>query len=386
MGKVKTIQRGVKPAAAQAKEYNPYLDVLKGFAILLVVLGHSLQTFVANGQFDNNLLFKIIYSFHMPLFMFLAGAAATYSHRPMNFAFVRRKFYMLVVPFVAWYLVGYGLDGTYHQLAFKTYIHRVIDSPDYGLWFLWVLFLNFVVLVGISKMTKWFKLYSYLIAWLVIYSIPTGKYGIGLLKWHLPFFLLGYLIFTYRHQLQRFRKIVLITYIATTPFLVATWHRLYYPSYITGLQPRLIAHGLQTVSMGSILSVNVYQVMALAYSYFVPLAAIGTVYWLFQLRPSKYLWPILGFFGLYTLDIYAIHVYLFRYAFGHSWLEIGSGFVIAASLSVLIGILILRRVPLLSTLFLGGRSKPAGLLKKYKFSFSGKQLFMAVKNYLRPHI
>src|SRR6478735_3308217 len=106
---VKTDKSGSAVKTA-VKQYNSQLDALKGFAILLVVLGHSTQTYAANGNFDNNFLFRIIYSFHMPLFMFLSGAVAAYSLRPMNWDFIKRKFYMLVIPFVAWYLVGYGLN------------------------------------------------------------------------------------------------------------------------------------------------------------------------------------------------------------------------------------------------------------------------------------
>jgi fucose 4-O-acetylase-like acetyltransferase len=347
-------------------QHDLYLDVLKGFAILMVVLGHSLQTFVPNEQFDNNLLFRIIYSFHMPLFMFLAGAAAAYSLRPMNLDFIKRKFYMLVVPFASWYLLGYFISGAYHTLAFRTYIHHVISSPDYGLWFLWVLFLNFVVLMGIGRLTKWFKLYSYLIVWLIILSIPTGKYGIGLVQWHLPFFLSGYLIYRYRDKLQNYRSLVLMLCVIAFPLLALTWHRLYDPSFIAGVQPRLIAHGLQDISVGGIATINNYQVFELLYKYAVAFSGIGFIYWLFRLKPAKYAWDSLGLFGLYTLDIYVMNLYFFRFAVGHNWIvQVISGFIISITLSIMIGKYLLRPIPILSVIFLGGRShaRPA-LLKK----------------------
>lgn len=52
------------------------VDLLKGYAIILVVLGHALQYNINN--FDNNIVFRIIYSFHMPLFMFASGYVAFY--------------------------------------------------------------------------------------------------------------------------------------------------------------------------------------------------------------------------------------------------------------------------------------------------------------------
>lgn len=47
---------------------NTTLDVMKGIAILLVVLGHAIQKNVLN--FEYNILFSFIYSFHMPMFFF----------------------------------------------------------------------------------------------------------------------------------------------------------------------------------------------------------------------------------------------------------------------------------------------------------------------------
>lgn len=323
----------------------------------MVVLGHSVQTYAANGNFDENLLFRIIYSFHMPLFMFLSGAAAAYSLRPMNWTFLNRKFKMLVIPFVAWYLVGFFLTNAHLTTTFGSYIHKLVVSPDNGLWFLWVLFLNFCCLAFIKKISGKLNLYSYLIVWLAIMSIPTGKYGIGLVKWHLPFFLIGYLLFVYRNSLIKYSKVALYFCAATFPLLVATWHRLYYPSLVTDTNARLIYHHLDSISIGGFLTLNAAQIFTLLYAYLVAFTGIGFVYWFFKLSVSKHVYGIFGFLGIYTLDIYASQMYFFKYAFGTSWVAIISGFIIALIMSLLLGMFVLRRVPLLSTIFLGGRAK-----------------------------
>lgn len=49
-----------------------YLDLLKCFAIFLVIWGHSIQYFKSTAYFDEP-IYRIIYSFHMPLFMALSG-------------------------------------------------------------------------------------------------------------------------------------------------------------------------------------------------------------------------------------------------------------------------------------------------------------------------
>jgi len=369
MGQRIVAQRTGKPDAPKksGKQRDVYVDVLKGFAILLVVLGHSVQAYVSGGRFDDNILFRLIYSFHMPLFMFLCGAAAAYSSRPMNLDFIKRKFLMLVVPFVAWYLVGYFLTGAQHTMAFSGYIHQVVVSPDYGLWFLWVLFLEFCALAVAKWLTQWLKNYAYLVVWLAIYAVPVGKYGIGLVKWHLPFFFAGYLIFAYREVLMRYRRVALAGAVIAAPLLLLTWHRMYYPSLVTGLQPRLAAHGLSVVTLGDVVSINTYSVVDMAYRYLVPFCAIGLVCWAFSTRPARYLYGVFGFLGLYTLDIYVTHQYFLNFAVGKSWTAVISGFLIALGVSLAIGIFVLRKVPALSVIFLGGRAATATKRRRLRF-------------------
>lgn len=57
---------------------DPYWDIIKGFTILLVIIGHSIQyhngeTYYEQGLYWANPIFKFIYSFHMPLFMLISG-------------------------------------------------------------------------------------------------------------------------------------------------------------------------------------------------------------------------------------------------------------------------------------------------------------------------
>lgn len=62
---------------------NPFLDYTKAFAILLVVVGHCIQygsgqNYLKEELFFDNILFKFIYSFHMPLFMLISGYLFAY--------------------------------------------------------------------------------------------------------------------------------------------------------------------------------------------------------------------------------------------------------------------------------------------------------------------
>ena len=49
-----------------------YFDMLKLFAIFLVIVGHCAQYLLSSSPYDEP-LYVYIYSFHMPLFMIISG-------------------------------------------------------------------------------------------------------------------------------------------------------------------------------------------------------------------------------------------------------------------------------------------------------------------------
>ncbi len=49
-----------------------WADSLKGWLMILVIIGHAIQT-VVGGECNENHLWNIIYSFHMPAFMAVSG-------------------------------------------------------------------------------------------------------------------------------------------------------------------------------------------------------------------------------------------------------------------------------------------------------------------------
>ena len=106
-----------------------YLDNLKGFLIILVILGHCIE--YGTESFDENTLFKIIYSFHMPLFFMISGYLSY--KEPLNWiSSVKRRGYQLLVPYVLW---GVGIC-----LWHKYPLLDMIVDPGKILWFIWCLF------------------------------------------------------------------------------------------------------------------------------------------------------------------------------------------------------------------------------------------------------
>lgn len=322
------------------RERNSQIDALKGYAIVLVVLGHSIQSNVID--FDNDLIFRLIYSFHMPLFMFLSGVLAFGKIKPTSFSFLWKKFKILMVPCIMWYLINY-VRGYYIlenlDVEFYEYIIRFLKSPDWGLWFLWVLFLNFIVVSLAMSLEKYIKDASFFLAIIVIKLLPIGFLGISLLKWHLPFFVGGYLIAKHINKLVQFKewcKLSIVVY----PVLTSVWQR--------GKDPEGIERFLQTLVPGCLKITNM---VMLLYSYLVPFAGIAFSYVLVAFVEKKKIHKILSYLGKNTMEIYILQWYFLGINIGTGYVAILSGTILATFLSVLTSLVFKKNIVFRRVLF-----------------------------------
>jgi len=178
------------------KNQNRYvhIDFLKSLAIILVILGHVLQGLVR--ECDSNILFKFIYSFHMPLFMFLSGYLSGYD---FSNGFLRKKFAILLIPFFVWLLISgvfnFGLQMIHGEFyGFLRFLGHAIVSPDAGgLWFLWVLFFCYVLWFVTQRKGKSILGAALGMVGAYVMSFAFGRYmnGLNLVAWLFPFFVLG---------------------------------------------------------------------------------------------------------------------------------------------------------------------------------------------------
>jgi|GEM_PF-1719253 len=135
---------------------DAFLDCLKGFAILTVVLGH---TFQGTPDFDHYLPFRLVYSFHMPMFLFVAGMTASLglsrrlkAGRPDFSSYaseLQARALRLLVPFVTWAIIQYYLLRP-QAYGPATWLLHIFQVPDNGLWFLLTVFQCCCVLVLVS--------------------------------------------------------------------------------------------------------------------------------------------------------------------------------------------------------------------------------------------
>lgn len=170
---------------------NLPIDLLKSVLVLLVVLGHCIQyVYLMEGlSFDDNFIFKFIYSFHMPLFFFISG----FLFKP-NFC-VRKKFELLIIPFFFWGVINY-LNNDF-EIPFQNYIYEIILNPIISLWFLWALFiimcLSSIIFRCLNVRYMVFFPFAMLFFSLILKKYGYGyQFGLDLVFWYLPFFSLGF--------------------------------------------------------------------------------------------------------------------------------------------------------------------------------------------------
>lgn len=109
-----------------------HIDILKGIAIILVVMGHMFSPYT---DYLDSSVNQIIYSVHMPLFSFLSGYVF---HVDKEKHYLRKtitkRALTLLLPFFCFSAVYcFVKDLSYYDLLFKNELH-------YGYWFILVLF------------------------------------------------------------------------------------------------------------------------------------------------------------------------------------------------------------------------------------------------------
>lgn len=135
-------------------KHNKTLDVAKGIAIILVVLGHSFPNNIFNGYTNVDIMAKIIYdfvySFHMPIFFTIAGYFFFNAWRQHKKGTLAKKAMRLLIPYLSFSIIYIPLRMFASSLAnsdFEKQYWKILIgiSPNGGVWFLFILFLFFSI-------------------------------------------------------------------------------------------------------------------------------------------------------------------------------------------------------------------------------------------------
>lgn len=135
------------------------IDVLKGVAAYLVVLGH-----IVTGKEEYRGIYNFIYAFHMPLFMFLAGCTVVLSYRNSSgkMTYLMRRFVNIMVPYLIWSVcLPVMTSGSIMRVKWKNVIVKTFVT-NRMFWFLPTLYgliIGYVcycrIREGIRKRDRW---------------------------------------------------------------------------------------------------------------------------------------------------------------------------------------------------------------------------------------
>lgn len=276
---------------AESKSRILKFDNTKAFLMLIVVFGHGLTPFL--GSQGVNWATLWLYSFHMPLFVFLTGlfAKKAVSKEKLDF----RK------------IVSFALLGMFIKVATHLTLVACGKNPKFNLleengvaWYIFVMAVHMIISHAVRKLTPWkVLLTSVVIALLAGYVDDIGNvFVLSRIITFFPAFYLG--VIADREKLTNFVNKPLVR-VASALFFVSFTVGIYfvidkvYPLryVLTGNNP-YCEFGAQGKAFGALLRLGCYVL-----SLMMGLAVIS-------LSPNRKI-PFFTFCGSRTLSVYALH-------------------------------------------------------------------------------
>lgn len=282
---------------------NYKMDYIKGISIFLVVWGHIVQHFYGgfDGDFYGNIVYKVIYTFHMPLFMFISGYFFKPSLDKRSFwEILYLKFLQLGVPIIIWTIFYYIENLLYTGASFSP--RELFRLFFRRLWFLSALFM-LIVLISIvwqfwKKYSTGFILTCVILSFLIL-IVPDELFSAVYLKFMYPYFIAGILTNAFQDKLREWK----------TPFyLLGT---VIFLLLLPGFQDNYYVYtsGMYLPFGGDLEG----QLFIIYYRYIIGFAGIitimGILSFLYSLEYNKFFIQL----GNYTLGIYIVHIFFLNY-------------------------------------------------------------------------
>lgn len=297
------------------KERNEIIDILRGIAVISVVLGHAIQRGLIVG-YEDNIIFKLIYTFHMPLFMLLAGYTLYLSNQKYDIKFIINKGKRLLLPtivfsYLLYFIKDFNFTGLQPFVKFPNgilaYTKQLMLHPDLLIWFLYVVFVCTMIFYIGEKFFNKYLIFYLLIVTAIVMILPGGYLGVWRIKLHLPIFIVGYYIAMYKDVVLKYLKYSLIPCIIFYIFMADKWsfssHRLYQWS--------------------------------------IAFASITILYYLVKAIRTKVkiLDKYFMFLGKYSLEIYLCQTVCLNIGIGNGTIRVISIFVSATTISIILAYL-----------------------------------------------
>jgi len=335
---------------------DPYFDVVKGVAIVLVVIGHAIQygngqTYMANNVFYENVAYKVIYSFHMPLFMLISGYFFFFSNNKYGIIhLIGNKVRTILIPIVSFSLFYFFAtkfslsDGI--MLSIRRFIWTLFSIKIY--WFLWaVLSISILFKLVLLLKNRYLIVFVCLALFFVFPLFVDDNIGLYLCFYIYPYFLLGYLANKYKlYNLLR-KKEYLIFLVSLCCYLVLIMF-FNENSYIYTSRLSLFQNGSFSLTQ---LSIDIYRWGIGIIGCVMVLSLISIL-----IRHMGVLVNAFSRIGVFSLGIYGFQMIIFRFHSIHFIDIIGGGilFLLVLFLSIT-STWAVSKINVLNRLFLGGR-------------------------------
>lgn len=263
------------------------IDNIRGFAIVLVVIGHIIVEFYEqNAAFVDNYWFRLIYSFHMPLFMFVGGWVAwlTFDGTLQK---LKKRVWALLIPFVVWNVV-YTLYLWVVDGGWSDGYWRYMAMGQGFLWFFYSMFLCYVLLYVLLKLPEKLQVTAAATVCAIMIFVHLKVFELGLINWYFFFFIGGYFVSKYRrlNPIKNSWALAVVLSVAGVA-MGSAWH----PSTL--------------VDSPALAFIARSKYLLLVWRYAVPLTLIAATFSLFYMIADRWNADRIGqTVGRYTMEIY----------------------------------------------------------------------------------
>lgn len=176
-----------------------WVDSLKGWLMLLVVMGHAIQYCMNDGECDFNYFWNLIYSFHMPAFMALSGFVNYRANTPPRYdsyiTLCKRRTRQLLVPFFLWSVIKWLIDGSFCLVEL---VHITFSSGGF-FWFLWALWVISIIFILGNMLSKFLDIkqqitdVAIMLALIMVMVLGDVRiFGFQYISYYFVFYIIGY--------------------------------------------------------------------------------------------------------------------------------------------------------------------------------------------------
>lgn len=328
------------------------IDLAKGFAIILAVLGHAAPDAVkgfwiaGNDSFSAS-LHQLIYSFHMPLF-FACSGFLLYPKLASGGGNLYKRFKKLMIPYFFLSFAYLGAKMLGGGLADNPLTDNPIvgiffgTSPCFGAWFLWVLFVMTIIAIILRRINLWILLAIFALLSYIPIEYGDNFFGVEKVHANMMWVITGCLVRKYYESIEG--KLHLWTLIISALVLLS----IHLTSNLFDGYGNVISHSVTIIKTVSGM-----------------LASFAMCYMIEKKAGDSFVYKMLNICGDYCMDIYILSMFVLvplriiyvnigfmNYVPYYVWLVIAS--VLGVIIPILASKYFVRKVKPLKVLLLGG--------------------------------